>query len=256
MAVNSRSVSSPFRNTIAYGPADQQFGTLYTPVRDGPYPAAIVIHGGFWRSRYDLGHTGYLCLTLARLGIAAWNLEYRRVGNGGGWPQTCDDVVCGALHLLSLPFAAWCNVDPNRLIAIGHSAGGQLALWLAKQPALRLRGVVSLAPITDLRQAWALSLSGNAVADFLGGAPDEVGCRYAAASPVDLVPIGVRHLLVHGDADNVVPISMSHDYVSAARHQGDDCAMLALRSAGHLDLINPRSTVWTQVQDSIMSLLE
>src|SRR5438132_9320670 len=117
---------------IAYGPDRFQFGDLRLPSGSGPRPVAIVIHGGFWREKYDLEYIVPVCEALTAAGVVTWNLEYRRIGNaGGGWPGTFEDVAAGADHLHSL--AHEFNLDLNRVIAIGHSAGGHLAFWLASR---------------------------------------------------------------------------------------------------------------------------
>src|ERR1044071_5234016 len=143
-------------NRLTYGQDSLQFGDLRLPGAAGPNPAAIVVHGGFWRSTYGLDYIGPFCEALTASGLATWNLEYRRIGNtGGGWPGTFEDVAAGCDYLLSI--AAESNLDLNRVIAIGHSAGGHLAMWLAsrKKP---LAGVISLAGVVDLRRAWHLHL--------------------------------------------------------------------------------------------------
>src|SRR5215831_7399122 len=128
---------------LAYGADPLQFGELRLPRGSGPFPAAIVIHGGFWRAAYNLDHIGHLCIALNAEGVATWSLEYRRLGDaGGGCPGTFDDVATGARHLSSI--AGRYNLDRKRFVAVGHSAGGQLALWLAAEQE-PLRGVVSLA---------------------------------------------------------------------------------------------------------------
>jgi acetyl esterase/lipase len=243
---------------IAYDGDEFQFGELYLPEGRGPHPVAIVIHGGYWRARYDLRHIGHFCAALGKAGIAAWSLEYRRLGNaGGGFPGTFDDVRAGAAHLGKI--AAERRLDMKRVVATGHSAGGQLALWLAKQRAVALRGVVPLAPVADLKRAWELKLSGNAAAELLGGSPAEVPDRYRAASPIEMVPMGVRQRVIHGVRDDVVPLSISREYVAAARKSGDDCTLTEPAEAGHFELIDPISgggtAAWRQVRDTIEKLL-
>src|SRR5947209_17499812 len=131
---------------IAYGSDPLQFGDLRVPQEEGLHPVVIVIHGGFWRANYDLEYIGHLCAELTRQGLATWSLEYRRIGNpGGGWPGTLDDVRTGAAHLEKI--AAERSLDLKRVVAMGHSAGGHLVLWLAKQNAIVLRGIVALAPV-------------------------------------------------------------------------------------------------------------
>jgi acetyl esterase/lipase len=254
--VNAQSILDlappPAGEKIPYGPGEYLFGELRLPSGPGPHPAAIVIHGGYWRAAYDLKHIGHLCAALVREGIATWNLEYRRIGNpGGGWTGTFDDVRAGASHLSKLT-----NIDKTRMIALGHSAGGHLALWLAKQKAIDLRGVVPLAPVADLRRAWELKLSSNVVEEFLGGSPSQVPDRYRAASPIEMVPLGVRQRVIHGEHDDLVPISISRAYVAAAKSKGDDVTLIEPPGAGHFELIDPRSSAWPVVRDTCLGLLK
>ncbi len=242
---------------IAYGEAPQQFGDLCLPGRDHGgtlFPVAIVIHGGYWRSAYSLDHIGHLCAALTRSGVATWNLEYRRIGDpGGGWPAAGEDVLRGAGYLR--PLAERYPLDLDRVVVIGHSAGGQLALWLAAQHKVPLRGVVALAAVTDLRRAWELGLSQGVVAELLGGTPRGVPARYHDASPIDLLPMHVPQRLLHGTNDDIVPIEMSRRYQAAAAAAGDDARLIELPGAGHFELIDPRTAQWKSVESAVMDLL-
>jgi acetyl esterase/lipase len=239
---------------IAYGTSDVQFGELRIPTGTGPHPVVIVIHGGYWRARYDLTHISHLCDALTRHGVATWSLEYRRTGNpGGGWPGTLDDVRAGAQYLKTI--AAERSLDIRRVVATGHSAGGQLALWLAKQKTLALRGVVPLAAVSGLRRAWELKLSDGAVSEFLGRSPNDVPDRYHAASPIELLPLGMRQRILHGTSDDVVPVRMSREYAAAAKRSGDDAKLVEVEGAGHFELIDPRSAAWPIVTSAVLDLL-
>jgi acetyl esterase/lipase len=232
---------------IPYGKDPLQFGDLRIPGGAGPHPVVIFIHGGYWRAAYNLDHAGHLCAALARAGTATWSIEYRRIGDaGGGWPGTLDDVLHGAEHLVRI--APRHGLDLSRIVASGHSAGGQLALWLAAQRAVDLRGVVPLAAVSDLRRAWALQLSNGVVKQFLGGSPDQVPQRYAATSPIELLPISVAQRMVHGTADNIVPYDMSERFAKASHN----ATLIPLKGAGHFELIDPRSREWAAVQKSIV----
>ncbi len=240
---------------IAYGSGEFQFGELRVPAGAGPHPVAIVIHGGYWRAPYDLKHIGHMCVALVKEGFATWNLEYRRLGNpGGGWPGTFDDVKAGAAHLTKIAKAK--GIDLKRAIAMGHSAGGHLVLWLAKQNAIALRGVVALAPLSDLRRAWELKLSNNAVEELLGGSPSQVPDRYKTSSPMEMLPLGVRQEIIHGDKDDIVPVEMSRSYGDAAVMAGDHASMLEVLGAGHFDLIDPRSEAWHAPKGRALALVE
>jgi acetyl esterase/lipase len=157
---------------LAYGTGQLQFGDLRLPKSKSPFPVVMNIHGGYWRAKYDLAHAGHLCAALTAKGLATWNLEYRRVGNdGGGWPGTFEDIVNGFRFLPQL--AQRYNLDSARILVMGHSAGGQLALCLAgHQPSVKR--VLSLAGVADLQRAWEEHLSNDAVAEFLGGKPKDV----------------------------------------------------------------------------------
>ena len=218
------------------------------PKGPGPHPVVIFLHGGFWRNAYSLDHAGHLCAALTRAGVATWNLEYRRIGDpGGGWPGTMDDVLHGAEHLKKL--AARYRLNMDRIVASGHSAGGQLALWLAVQNALNLVGVTPLAAVSDLRRAWALQLSKGVVRQLMGGTPDQAPQRYATTSPIELLPISVAQRLVHGTADDTVPFDMSVRFTKKSQN----AKLVPLPGAGHYELIDPRSKEWATVQKNILN---
>ena len=246
----------PYDHKIAYGPDPFQFGYLRVPKSKSPHPVAIVIHGGFWRAAFDLEHSGHMCAALTRAGLATWSLEYRRIGNpGGAWPGTCDDVLKGALQVRS--FAEQHGLDASRMVAIGHSAGGHLALWLAAQKNPRLRGVVSLAGVADLRRAYELKLSSNVVRDFMAGAsPDAAPAEYRKASPIEMLPLGIPVRLIHGDADEIVPIEISKRYEAAAHKAGDlSTKLVTLPGANHFPAITPQSVEWPVVERAVLELL-
>ena len=246
--------SPPADERVPYGPDAQQFGELRVPPGSGPHPVAIVIHGGYWRARYDLKEVEHLCEAVTRQGLATWSLEYRRIGNsGGGWPGTLDDVRTGAAHLEKI--AAERSLDLKRVVAMGHFAGGHLVLWLAKQNAIALRGLVALAPVADLGRAWELKLNNTVVADLLGRSPQDLPDRYRSASPIELVPLGVAQRVLHGANDEIVPLEISRRYVAAAKKSGDDAKLIEVAGAGHFELIDPRSAAWPVVKSAVFDLL-
>ena len=242
------------RRTYRYGPDPSQIADLHTPASGSGWPVAVVIHGGFWRARYDRTLMEPLCADLAGRGWAAWNLEYRRIGPGGsgGWPQTFDDVGVGIDQLARLNVP----IDVGRVVAIGHSAGGHLALWAASrgQTQVALYAVVGQAAVTDLAQAARLHLSDGAAQELLGGAPADVPERYAAASPVQRLPLGVPTLLVHGAADDTVPVSFSLEFHAAAVAAGDACDLEVAERDGHFEHIDPASAAWATVTRWLQAL--
>lgn len=257
--------ASPADHRIAYGDGPLQFGDLRLPQGRGPHPVVIVIHGGCWYSEYDLKHVANFSAMLTHMGVATWSLEYRRIGDaGGGWPGTFEDVALGADFLRVLARAY--PLDLSRVVVVGHSAGGQLALWLTARKRLPkdsllyspdplpLWGVVSLAGITDLR-GYGLGCS-NAVTKLLGGSPEEVPLRYRQTSPIELLPLRVKQRLIHGLLDQIVPPEQSSEYEVAARRKGDDVRLITIREAGHFDLIAPQSSAWPAVQEALRSLLK
>jgi acetyl esterase/lipase len=238
---------------LAYGNNPNQFGDLRLPSGAGPFPVVMNIHGGFWRAKYDLLHAGHLCAALTRKGIATWNLEYRRVGNaGGGWPGTFEDIRNG-YRFVSQSSRQY-KLDASRVLMMGHSAGGQLALCLAAhEPSVA--GAVSLAGVVDLQQAYELHLSNDAVVEFLGGKPNEVAEHYQEADPMRLAVGKVRQVLIHGTKDDVIPPAFSRKYVEEKRNKGESVKLIEIAEADHFDLIDPRSVAWKQVEGAVVELL-
>lgn len=243
---------------IAYGSDPSQFFDLRLPKSKakGPNPLILNIHGGFWRARYNLDHAGHLCAALTARGLATANLEYRRVGNeGGAWPGTFADIRA-AYHFLAQN-AAQRNLDASKIVVIGHSAGGQLALCLAAHESAITRAV-SLAGVVDLQRAYQLHLSNDAVVEFLGGKPREVPEHYREADPTQL-SITARQWLIHGSADDIVPPAFSRDYLAAKQKRRaatrEDANLLEISGAGHFDLIDPRTAAWKDVERTVLQLL-
>jgi acetyl esterase/lipase len=254
----------PADRTVAYGDGPQQFGELRLPGGTGPHPVAIVIHGGCWQAPYGLDHVRSLCASLTGAGVATWSLEYRRLGDaGGGWPGTFEDVAQGADFVRRLALSH--PLDLDRVVAVGHSAGGHLALWLAARrrlPAasvfrgedpLRLRAVVSLAGIADLRDAAARPICGEAPIQLLGGRPEQVPERLRIASPVESLPFGVAQTLVFGALDRIVPPEHGRLHLEAATRAGDAAALRILEGCGHFELIHPASRAWPDVRGAVLA---
>ncbi len=251
---------------IQYGTDALHFGELSLPQSSGPHPVVILIHGGFWRTRYDLSLMSALAENLAQQGIAAWNIEYRRVGDtGGGWPNTLIDVAlaCDFLKTLAIEH----HLDLQHVVPVGHSAGGHLAFWLAARPRLPqnsplsyttsplpLTGTVSLAGVVDLKHAWQLALGNGATAELLAGSPELLADRYTLASPYELLPLHVPQVLIHGDRDDRVPIEISRRYAEKAQALGDTVTFIPLAGADHFVLIDPSSKAWQTTIEEIQRM--
>lgn len=234
---------------LAYGSDENQVVDLRMAKGKGPHALAIALHGGYWRAKYDLGYMGHSCAALTAKGIATANVEYRRVGNaGGGWPGTFADVRA-AYQFLTQNGRKY-EFDARRIVVMGHSAGGQLALCLAAHET-GVKGVVSLAGVVDLQRAYALHLSNDAVVEFLGGAPAEMGDHYREADPMKLA-IASQQWLVHGAADDIVPPAFSRDYVSAKQKVKEDARLLEIAGAGHFEVVDPRSRAWKDVEKVVI----
>jgi acetyl esterase/lipase len=259
-----------FENPIAdarihYGDSALQFGDLRVPPGSGPHPVAVFIHGGCWLAEYDIGHSSKLTAALARSGIATWSLEYRRVGDdGGGWPGTFQDVGRGTDHLRSI--AREHHLDLDRVIVMGHSAGGHLALWAAARsrlPAeapfastdpLAVRGVLALAPAPDLEFLHEQQVCGHVIDKLMSGSPAQVPDRYSWGSPMQLAPDGVRQVLIIGKYDNAwAPSGLR--YFEAAKMRGDDVRKIEATESGHFEMIDPDSSTWPLVLEAARDLL-
>jgi len=257
----------PPDHRIAYGAGPLQFGNLRLPKgRPGPHPVVIFIHGGCWLSQYDIAHAGPFEQALADSGFAVWSFEYRRVGNdGGGWPGTFTDIAQGADFLREL--APRYALDLNRVVASGHSAGGEFALWLAARrkiprdsplysaDPLVVHGVLGLAPAPDLEGLHTAGVCGNVINRLMGGSPAEHPDRYAAASPMQLVPIAVPQVLVIGTHDRTwAPIGRA--YLARARAAGDSTVQaVEAPESGHFDLLAPTTSTWPIVFNALRQLV-
>ena len=229
------------RSVHPYGGDPSQVAELFLPSDAGPHPVVVVVHGGYWRARYDRSLMDGLCVDLARHGLAAWNLEYRRVGSGGGWPETFDDVAAAVDALADLS----AGLDLARVFAVGHSAGGHLAFWLAARarPLVEIRAAVSQAGVLDLVLAATLPPSDEPTRALLGD-PDERANVYRLGSPRERVPLGIPQLLLHGDRDDTVSMAIAESYAAAARGSGDPCELRVLPDTGHFEHIDEGSEAW------------
>jgi acetyl esterase/lipase len=228
---------------LRYGSHFHQFADLLVPDGDGPFPVAVLIHGGFWRERLTLDLDDDLARDLVPRGWAAWNIEYRRVGNGGGVPHTLDDVAA------ALDTLADRDVPLDRVIGLGHSAGGHLAMWAASRgrydawaAQVELTGVVSQAGVLDLWSAYDEGLGGGAVQAFLGHRPSTDD---AAIDALHQVPLDVPVHCVHAIGDDVVPIAQSSAYVRAATDAGARAELTEIHG-DHFTVIDPTTDAWQQ----------
>ncbi|WP_370290910.1 alpha/beta hydrolase family protein [Nocardioides sp.] len=247
------------RSTHRYGDDPSQYGELFLPdpVRK-PRGVVVVIHGGFWRAEYDASLGTPLAADLAARGWAAWNLEYRRVGDGGGAPATFDDVAAGIDKLADISSVTTEKpaLDLSRVITLGHSAGGHLATWSAARGRygfsddVAVTHVISQAGVLDLRAAAEAGLGNGAETDLLGHRPSREDERY---DPAQQLPLDVPVWCVHGKDDDTVPIGQSESYVERATAAGATAELIAVEG-DHFVVIDPSSEAWArqlQVLDTI-----
>lgn len=240
-------VDVPPARRISYSPSaesmEQTFGDLYLPATSNPsLPVIVLVHGGGWSDEAGLGYMSNMARDLASFDVAVWNVEYRRVGSGGGWPTTVADVCDAVDHIPEIDRQMAGRLDLDNVAVMGHSSGGHLALWVAGRqglpdhlpghsPRQRVIGSVSLAGISDMFAA--ANRTSDSVERFLGGAPDDLRNRYHAASPVSHLPTRVPVVTIHGDDDPVVPFRQSEEYVRRARAAGDDARLERIPGGDH-----------------------
>jgi acetyl esterase/lipase len=245
----------------SYGPDRSQRAELHLPRGPGPHPVIVLIHGGSWQARFSKIVMRALARDLRTRGRAVWNIEYRRVGNGGGWPATFQDVAEAIDHLATLAHPA---LDLQRVSVIGHSAGGHLALWAASRenlppgapgelpasgPVVELRQVIAQAGACDLAGGYARKLRGGATAMLMGGSPEELPERYDAGDPMRLLPLSIPALLVHGTRDETVSVELSRNYQRAALAAGCEVELVEIpgEAGRHRAHIDPRGAAWAAV---------
>lgn len=240
---------------IRYGPGPDQWGELRMPPSTGtaPPPVAVLLHGGYWRSVWGADLMDALAIDLADRGYAAWNLEYRRPDRHG-WAATTADVAAGLATLAGAQTGGPPpGLDLDRVSVIGHSAGGQLALRLAADAgppsgvrsggAVPVALAVSLAGVLDLVAGHRRGVGTGAVPAALGGGPEDLPERYAAADPMRRLPLGVAQLIVQGDRDDLDLIDFNRRYVTAAREAGEEVGWLEL-PGDHFSAIDPAAGIW------------
>lgn len=263
--------SSPPDHRVAYGADSSQYGELRVPSGRGPHPVAILIHGGCFKAAYastrDLAPMGD---ALKADGIATWNIEYRRLGEaGGGWPGTYLDVGRALDHLRRL--AGQHNLDLGRVVVVGHSAGGHLAMWSAARSRLPtasalyvanplpVRGVVDLAGPVDMTAniaGYEALCRDTVITSLFGGTPAAMPERYAEASAISLLPLRIPQVFIWGEHEDFVPRPLVEAYTQAAARAGDPVRLVVIPAVGHFEIASPRASTWRQVQSVIRSLLD
>ena len=233
----------------AYGEEALQQGEWFLPDRGDRLPVVVLVHGGFWQPGYDRHLEDEVAESLAGAGFAVWNIDYALADQP--WPASFRDAAAAVDHVATSVRAP--RLDLDRVAAVGHSAGGHLALWLASRgglpdgvvgasPIVAVKVAVGQAPVADLATAAREDVGSGAVQDLMDGGPDEVPDRFAVGSPQALLPVpGVRMVLVHGDADNLVPLRQSTAYADAARALGMQVDLHVLPGVGHFEHLDPDS---------------
>lgn len=253
--------------TLSYGPDEWQRVDVWRPAGKGPHPAVLMVHGGCWQTSIaDRSLMNWIAADLRDAGYAVWNIDYRGVDRaGGGYPGTFADAAAAAdlLRERGRDFA----IDTRRIVAVGHSAGGHLALWLAararlprtsplyRAKPLKIAHVISLGGLPDLAATAASPDNGcgtEVVARLVGtGRADP----YADTSVPRLLPLGVPQTLVNGREDRIIPFRMATDYVAAARAEGDTATLVEVPRTGHVELVAPDTAAWAETKRRIAAVL-
>ena len=248
----------------------QNYGRLYLPPgrhARGSVPVVVLIHGGGWKARATERYMADVARALQSSGLAVWNIEYRRVGSGGGWPTTFTDVGNAVDFVPTLAHRVR-ELDASNVIFVGHSAGGQLAAWAATRrtlpqgapgvtwppggaPAMVPRGFVSMAGVLDMRTSSRMN---DHVKMVLGGMPDQVPDRYALANPIQRLDPGMPAVALTGTKDGIVPAQESVEFVQAAQAAGEPALLVSLDGATHGTPVNVKSQWWPTIQDTIVRL--
>ena len=248
---------------LSYGLLPEQFGELTLPNSPPPHPVVVLIHGGGYRAMYDIGPLGTVAAALADAGYAVWNIEYRRAGNGGEFPNMFLDAGAAADHLREI--ASEHQLDLDNVVSIGHSAGGHLALWLAGRPRLPkssrlhrpdplpIAGVVCLAPIADIAHALENDMSQPALSIVVGSQLPDAENNIRDSSPNDMLPLGVPQIHLVGTEDKQIRANLN-SYLDAATVAGDDVELVTLDGAGHFEFVAVESPHWLTVIEALLRL--
>jgi acetyl esterase/lipase len=254
---------------VAYGAAPSQFAELFQPAGDGPFPVAVIIHGGCWTREFGgITQMRNMAGDLAGQGVAVWNVEYRRYDEeGGGYPGMYHDVATAMDRLRALASEHW--LDLSRIVLVGHSAGGHLAQWAGSRARLPrssplyvadplpVPAVISLGGLADLRNEAALIKTScdRDTAQLAGVASAERPDVYADTSPAEMLPSGVRTVLIHGELDTISPLRAGQDYARRAQAAGDAAEVIVLPGGSHYDEVAATSPSWSIVSAQIRKAL-
>ena len=234
-----------------YGDNEFQEGDLYVP-NQKPIAVICFFHGGFWRMPYGREQLTSISINFAKKGFAVWNIEYRRMGaDGGGWHGTLDDAITSINHLVLLKEKHQ-SLNLSKIIIAGHSAGGHLVFWCSKKLEIKPYALIGLAPIIDLEKAFIAEAGDNSVSALLQGSPSERPERYAMYSPIKMVPIGVRQLIIHGNQDEYLPVEWSRNYVTSSRDAGDNIDYIEIDGGGHMDYLDPYGEATSKLYEWIL----
>lgn len=248
-----------------YGDHTQQFGELTLPDSPPPHPVIVLIHGGGYREIYDLRPLGRVVAALAKAGFAVWNIEYRRFGNGGDYPQMFLDVAAAADYLPQIAGAH--QLDLGLVISMGHSAGGHLALWLAGRRNIEsasplfvsepqaIHGVIALAPLAHVTQGGESELSSDALLAVMGGAPGERPEAYRNGCPAQLLPLAIPQRIIVGGEDKAM-LDNAERFTEAAGQADDDARLIILPGAGHFEIVAVDADDWGDVLRATVQLRE
>ena len=250
---------------LSYGTDSLQFGDLRLPESEDLSPVIMIIHGGCWRSSYNLSLMDSMSHELANVGYATWNIEYRRTEDlGGGWPGTFTDISAALAYINVI--AEKYPIDLENIIVTGHSAGGHLALFQGAQSKLSneselkveglpsIKGIVSLAGITDLSSYYSPSGCGSNVKNLMGGLPNEETEKYQEGAPISHLPLGIPQILINGASDNIVPLSHIMPYFEKAIDLGDPIQLVTIQGAGHFEVITPGSIAWSEIINAYLEI--
>lgn len=249
----------------AYGDHAQQFGELTLPDTPPPHPIIVLIHGGGYRELYDLRPLGAVVAALSKAGFTVWNIEYRRFGNGGDYPRMFLDVAAAVDYLPKIAEAR--HLDLSRVISMGHSAGGHLALWLAGRRNIEsasplfvgapqaIHGVIALAPLAHVTKGGESELSSDALLAVMGGAPSENPEAYRNGCPAQLLPLGIPQRVIVGEEDKAM-LDNAKRYIQAASEADDDAQLIILPGAGHFEIVAVDAGEWGDVRRATVQLRE